>query len=116
MNDTFNLTRFGFFMKKTLVERAVQIGGCFALVAILTGLFYCTIVNVTMSYYEGGNQRVAFSVGLILGSGYISAMLFAHFFDKFIAIFGNIPRVVVLSPNADSICKIWDITRKCFDC
>ena len=79
MNDTFNLARFGLLLKKTLVERAVQIGGCFALVAILTGLFYCTIVNVTMSYYEGGNQRVAFSVGLILGSGYISAMLFAHF-------------------------------------
>ena len=80
MNDTFNLARFGFLLKKTLLERPLQIGGGFVLAILITWVFYSALKNVGTEWLFA--QKEDFSIGLILGGGYLAATIFAYFSDN----------------------------------
>ena len=64
MNDTFNLKRFGWLFKKTLLERPVQMFGPIGLTLIVSILTY--VVCRYLFGFEPG-QNVSFIFGLVGG-------------------------------------------------
>ena len=80
MNDTFNLVRFGLLFKKTLVERAVQIGGAFLLTMLITWIAYSAQIQLGIKWINF--QREALSMGLTLGGGYLGGIIFSNFSEN----------------------------------
>lgn len=80
MKDIFYLPRFWFLLKKTILERPLQIVGSFGLSLLLTWVFYVSqkSINTEWMFF----QREAFSLGLILGGGYLAATIFAYFSEN----------------------------------
>ncbi|AMR31801.1 hypothetical protein A0256_10400 [Mucilaginibacter sp. PAMC 26640] len=76
MNDTFNLTRFGLLLKKSVLERAMQILGLMAFVLCFTLISYSILV-----YIGGwvGAQTMSFVWGFIGGGVFLSSMVFSYF-------------------------------------
>ena len=77
MNDIFNLSRFGFLLKKTLFEHRLLLSGIFALSMFLTWLFYRASSNIGSPWIY--SQIDTFGLGLIVGCGTLSAILFSYF-------------------------------------
>lgn len=80
MKDIFYLPRFWFLLKKTILERQLQIIGSLGLTMLLTWIFYIS---------QKGNgspwiyfQKEVFTIGLILGGGYLAATVFAYFSEN----------------------------------
>lgn len=80
MKDIFYLPRFWFLLKKTFMERPLQIIGSFGLTMLLTWIFYISqkSFNGPWIYF----QKEVFAMGLILGGGYLSATVFTYFSEN----------------------------------
>ncbi|MGY4539740.1 preprotein translocase subunit SecE [Mucilaginibacter sp. UYNi724] len=76
MNDTFNLSRFGLLLKKTILERAMQIIGAFAAVLAFTFLLY-TLILYSLDW--GPAQNLTFIWGFIGGGVVLSSVVFCYF-------------------------------------
>jgi hypothetical protein len=76
MNDTFNLTRFGLLLKKTVLERPVQLIGLMGLILCFTLLLY-TLVLYAIDY--GPAQNISFIWGFIGGGTVLASFVFGYF-------------------------------------
>jgi hypothetical protein len=76
MNDTFNITRFGWFFKKTLLERPAQLIGLIILCMAFSLLVYA------FSKFTGGfevAQNATFMLGLIGGGCFLASFVYGYF-------------------------------------
>ncbi|MEP6746646.1 MAG: hypothetical protein ABJB86_02910 [Bacteroidota bacterium] len=76
MNNTFNVKRFGWLLKKTILERPAQLLGLTALSFLLSFIIY-GIVRM-MSDFEDA-QNFSFLIGLIGGGCFLASFVFGHF-------------------------------------
>ena len=76
MNDTFNLKRFSWLLRKTLLERPAQLIGLTALSFILSFIIYAVVRM--MSGFEDA-QNFSFLIGLIGGGCFLASFVFGHF-------------------------------------
>lgn len=76
MNDTFNLKRFGWLFKKTLLERPVQLFGLIGLTFVVSLLIYAILKDL-MGYEEA--QHVSFILGLVGGGCFLASYVFNYF-------------------------------------
>ncbi|WCT11778.1 hypothetical protein [Mucilaginibacter jinjuensis] len=76
MNDTFNLQRFGFLFKKTILERPMQLVGIMALtlIATLTIFSFCIYFN---HWHDG--HIMAFTWGYLGGGIILASVVFNYF-------------------------------------
>lgn len=76
MNDTFNIKRFGWLFKKTLLERPAQLFGmtCLTLVVIL--LMYAILKSVAPWDVA---QNGSFMIGLAGGGSFLASFVFNYF-------------------------------------
>ena len=76
MNDTFNLQRFGFLFKKTILERPLQLIGimALALIATLTIFSFCVYFN---HWHDG--HIMSFTWGYLGGGIILSSVIFSYF-------------------------------------
>lgn len=76
MNDHFNLTRFGWVFKKSILERPVQMLGLLCLTLTITILTYSILQsNVGIAKAQG----VAFTIGLIGGGSFMASAVYGYF-------------------------------------
>ncbi|OOQ58098.1 hypothetical protein [Mucilaginibacter pedocola] len=76
MNDTFSISRFGLLLRKTVLERAMQIIG--AMVAILA----FTLILYSLFLYAldwGPAQNLSFIWGFVGGGVVLSTVVFSYF-------------------------------------
>jgi hypothetical protein len=76
MNDIFSLQRFGWLMRKIIIERTAQILGTIGLCISIAFIFYA------MTYLLQGvavAQNAAFLVGLTLGGPLVASIVFGYF-------------------------------------
>ncbi|TFF40847.1 hypothetical protein [Mucilaginibacter psychrotolerans] len=76
MNDTFNLTRFGLLLKKSVLERAMQIIGLMVFVLCFTLMAYSIFL------YIGGwgmAQNLSFIWGFVGGGTFMASIVFSYF-------------------------------------
>ena len=76
MNNLFNLKRFIWIFRKTLLERPVQLLGIFVLDFVLVFLLYMFLRTVIG---WGPTQNMTFFFGLSFSGCYLSAALFSYF-------------------------------------
>ncbi|MEO7120699.1 MAG: hypothetical protein ABIY62_06355 [Ginsengibacter sp.] len=76
MNNTFSLKRFSWLIRKTLLERPVQIFGFTGLQLTLVFILY--YVAKTFAGF-GSAQNMSFNYGLPIGSCLLSSMVFGYF-------------------------------------
>ncbi len=76
MNNTFNIKRFGWLMKKTLLERPAQLFGFPGLQLTLVFILY--YVAKTLAGF-GSAQNLSFNYGLPIGTCLVSSMVFGYF-------------------------------------
>ncbi|MEJ7740081.1 MAG: hypothetical protein WKF97_21895 [Chitinophagaceae bacterium] len=76
MNDTFNIKRFGWLFKKTLLERPVQLFGLVGLSLIISLLIYAAFKDL-VGYDEA--QNLSFICGLVGGGVFLSSIVFNYF-------------------------------------
>jgi hypothetical protein len=76
MNKVFNIKRFGWLVKKTLLERPVQIFGFTGLLLALVFILY--YVAKTLTGF-GAAQNLSFIWGLPIGSCLLSSIVFGYF-------------------------------------
>ena len=76
MNNTFNLKRFTWIFRKTLLERPVQIFGIIILNFILVLLLYSFMREIIG---WDGTQNLTFLWGFVFGGCYLSAAVFNYF-------------------------------------
>ncbi|HEV7620836.1 MAG TPA: hypothetical protein VGO09_03835, partial [Flavisolibacter sp.] len=76
MNDTFNLQRFGLLLKKTLLERPVQMFGFTALLLALVLILY--FVSKSLIGYNAA-QNLSFIWGLAGGGCFLASFVFSYF-------------------------------------
>lgn len=76
MNDTFNLTRFGWLFRKSVMERPALIFGL-VLVTISVTLLCYAIVQSTIGI--GRAQIVAFMGGFFIGGTFMASSVFSYF-------------------------------------
>jgi len=76
MNDTFELKRFGLLLKKTILERPMQIIGPVVLTLAATLALYALAL-----YFMGWNpaQNLAFIWGLVGGGCFLASAVFGYF-------------------------------------
>ena len=76
MNDTFNIKRFGWLFKKTLLERPMQIFGFTGLILaiILIAYFICK-----SQIGFGAAQNISFIWGLAGGGCFLASFVFGYF-------------------------------------
>ncbi|MDB5285503.1 MAG: hypothetical protein JWR05_452 [Mucilaginibacter sp.] len=76
MNDTFNLSRFGFLLKKSILERPIQIIGLTFLILGFTFFTYSVFL-----YFGGWGpaQNLSFIWGYIGGGIFLSSAVFGYF-------------------------------------
>jgi hypothetical protein len=76
MNDTFNLQRFGFLFKKTILERPLQLLGIMALTLIAT----LTIFSLSVYFNHWRNGHImAFTWGYLGGGIILASVVFSCF-------------------------------------
>jgi hypothetical protein len=76
VNDTFNLQRFGFLFKKTILERPLQLLGIMALSLIAT----LTIFSVCVYFNHWKDAHVmSFAWGYVGGGIILSSVIFSYF-------------------------------------
>ena len=76
MNNTFNVKRFGLLLKKTLLERPVQMFGFTALLLALVLILY-VIAKSIIGF--GAAQNLTFIWGLPGGSCFLASFVFGYF-------------------------------------
>ena len=78
MNNTFDIRRFGFLIKKIIYEKGLILGGSFVLLVVLMLLIYGTSSAVKQSSLP---QNACFGLGLISPTVFVSILL-NHFSRK----------------------------------
>ncbi len=76
MNNVFNIKRFGWFVKKTILERPVQLAGFVVLTLAIDLLVYA------FAKFTGGfeaAQNSTFLIGLIGGGCLLASFVYGHF-------------------------------------
>ena len=76
MNQTFNIRRFGWFFKKTLLERPAQLIGLIILCMAFSVLVYA-FCKFTAGFDVA--QNATFMVGLIGGGCFLASLVYGHF-------------------------------------
>lgn len=76
MNNTFSTKRFGLILKKTFLERPVQMIVFPALVLTVVLILYAAVK--TLSGFDMA-QRISFFVGLVGGSFFLGSFVFGYF-------------------------------------
>ncbi len=76
MNDTFNLQRFGFLFKKTILERPLQLLGIMALALIATLIIFS--VCVYFNHFDSAHL-LSFPWGYVGGGVILSSVIFGYF-------------------------------------
>src|SRR5882762_6270826 len=76
MNNTFSIKRFGWFFKKTILERPVQLMGFVVLILALDLIVYAFAKFV--SGFEAA-QNAGFLLGLIGGGCLLASFVYSHF-------------------------------------
>jgi hypothetical protein len=76
MNNTFNTKRFGLLLKKTLLERPVQIFGFTGLILAIVLIFY--VVAKSFSGFAAA-QNITFIWGLAGGGCFLASFIFSYF-------------------------------------
>src|ERR1035438_3628250 len=76
MDNTFNIKRFGRLLKKTLLERPMQMIGFPGM--ILTVVLILYVVIKALSGFDMA-QRISFFAGLVSGSFFLASFVFGYF-------------------------------------
>jgi hypothetical protein len=76
MNQTFNIRRFGWFFKKTLLERPAQLIGLIILCMALSLVAYA-FAKFTAGFEVA--QMVTFMLGLIVGGCFLASLVYGYF-------------------------------------
>ncbi len=76
MNNTFNATRFGKLLKKTLLERPMHTYGFTGLVLVVVLILYAVVK--TLSGFDMA-QKLTFFVGVTAGSFFLASFVFGYF-------------------------------------
>ena len=76
MNDTFSLQRFGWLMRKIILERTTQVLGTIGLCITITFIIYA--VTRLLQGIEVA-QNAAFETGLALGGPLVASIVFGYF-------------------------------------
>jgi hypothetical protein len=76
MNNTFNTRRFGLLLRKTILERPVQMMGFTAMSYALSFIIYIVAKSFM---FIGAAQSLAFIWGLLLGSSFLASFVFGYF-------------------------------------
>ncbi len=77
MNDTFNIKRFGWLFKKTLLERPIQLFGLIGLILLIDLLFYAIGTNIKMVW--DAIQELTFCYGFVGGGSFLASFVFNYF-------------------------------------
>ena len=80
MNDTFNLKRFGWVFKKSVLERPAVMLGSLLVCLLITLLTYATIKSSSGVVKA---QLISFVVGFLLGGSFMSSSVFGYFATPF---------------------------------
>lgn len=80
MNDVFNLKRFGWLFKKTMLERPVQLIGLIGLILMIDFLMY--LFGTTMNIVWDAVQEETFILGLVGGGSFLAAFVFNYFYSN----------------------------------
>lgn len=76
MNEIFNLRRFGLLLRKTFLEKPVQMMGFIGLILALTLITYA--ITKTLIWYNAA-QNLTFIWGLPVGGGFLACFVFNSF-------------------------------------
>src|SRR3954467_10100626 len=76
MNNTFNIKRFGFLFKKTVLERPIQTVGVMGLLLVLSLILY-TVVKKLVGFNAA--QNLTFIWGLSGGGFFLASFVFGYF-------------------------------------
>lgn len=76
MNDTFNIKRFSWLLKKTLLERPLQMFGLIGLTVLISLLMYA--ICKTLAGFEEA-QNLSFIFGLVGGGSFLASFVFNYF-------------------------------------
>jgi hypothetical protein len=76
MNDTFNIKRFSWLFKKTLLERPAQLFGLFAACLAFSLLIY-VFEKFTVDFEVA--QTASFIIGLVGGGCFLASLIFGYF-------------------------------------
>jgi len=76
MNNIFNTQRFGLLLKKTLLERPVQLLGFTAMSYALTLIIY---IAAKSFMFIGAAPHLSFIWGFLLGSSFLASSVFGYF-------------------------------------
>ena len=76
MNNTFSAKRFGWLLKKTILERPAQLLGLTALSFLISFIIY-GVVRMMSSFEDA--QNFSFLIGLIGGGCFLASFVFGHF-------------------------------------
>lgn len=76
MNDTFSLQRFGWLMRKIMVERTAQVLGTIGLCITVTFIIYA--MTRLLQGIEVA-QNAAFEIGLAMGGPIVASIVFGYF-------------------------------------
>ena len=77
MNDTFNIKRFGWLFKKTILERPLQLLGLIGLILLIDLLLY--IVGTNIKIVWDAVQELTFILGFVGGGCFLAAFVFNYF-------------------------------------
>lgn len=77
MNNTFNLKRFGWLFKKTILERPVQLAGLIGLILLIDLILYIVCRHINMVWEA--IQNVTFIFGFVGGGSFLAAFVFNYF-------------------------------------
>jgi hypothetical protein len=78
MNDILNLNRFSLLLKKTILERPVQIAGLMGFILCFTFILYAAILYTIPFDYRPA-QNLSFIWGLVGGGTVLSSFVFGYF-------------------------------------
>jgi hypothetical protein len=76
MNDTFNIKRFGWVLRKSILERPAQMLGLMVVTLVITLITYAIVQNMAGIAKA---QVCAFVFGLLIGGSFISSLVLGYF-------------------------------------
>ena len=76
MNNSFNITRFGWLFKKTILERPAQLLGLTVLIFLLSFIIFF-LVKILSGFEDA--QNASFTTGLIGGGCFLASFVYGHF-------------------------------------
>lgn len=76
MNNTFNIKRFGWLFKKSLLEKRMHTFGFTGLIFVIVLILYAVVK--TISGYDMA-QRITFFIGVAAGSFFLASFIFGQF-------------------------------------